>query len=211
MQPYPTFKILTQPTAEPVELADFLTHERIDGTDEQPRIAGILIAARRMVEEDSGLQLMTAVWRGFLDAFPYISDLSRDYRSYDATYAYRPIVLPKGPLQSFDSLQFVDTAGVTQTWPSANYRADTVRTPARVTPEFGIAWPVNRMVTNAVILQFTAGYPDAGSVPALAKQAIFLLAGHWYRNPEALGTVGTEIELGYRSLIHTLHWMEFDE
>lgn len=214
MQLYPTFKIYTQPTAEPVSIDELDVHGRIDGVDEMVFANGLISAARRKVEEDTGLQLMTAVYRGYLDAFPRIYDQNLDYRAYDATYAYRPIRLPIGPIQTFDSLQYVDTAGVTQTWASSNYRTDLVRTPARITPEFGIAWPVNRMVTNSIILGFTAGYASVALVPQLAKLTICMLASEWFKNREAdyAGKEPAPDMMGaYRSLIHTLHWMEFDE
>lgn len=214
MQLTPTFKIFTQPTDEPVTIEENELHSRISGSGQEAKLQSFLIAARKKIELASGLQLMPAVYRGYLDAFPYLSDSSRDYRAYDATYAYRPIMLPIGPLISFDSLQYVDTAGVTQIWASTNYRTDIVRTPARITPEFGLAWPVNRMVTNAVILQFTAGYANASTVPELAKQAIHMVAADWFRNRE-MDYSGKEIGEGiistYRAFIHELHWMEFDE
>lgn len=214
MQLTPTFKILTEPTAEPVGIEDLALNARVSGVELQSKLRICGIAARKKVELDSGLVLMPTVFQGFLDDFPYLSDSSRDYRAYDATYAYRPISLPYGPIASFDSLQYLDTAGATQTWAASNYRVDLHRTPSRITPEFGLAWPVNRMVTNAVTLQFTAGWASAELVPELAKQAIYLVATDWIRNLEAdpyKAEVGPDIMSCYRSLIHALHWMVFDE
>lgn len=214
MQLTPKFKILTEPTDEPVTDEELAIAARVSGVELLGKLRTCGIAARKKVELDSGIVLMTTVFQGLLDAFPYLSDSSRDYRAYDATYAYRQIGIPYGPIQTFDSLQYVDTAGVTQTWAPANYRADLKRTPSRITPEFGLAWPINRMVTNAVTLQFTAGYASAALVPELAKQAIYLVATDWIRNLEAdpyKAEVGPDVMSCYRSLIHALHWMVFDE
>jgi hypothetical protein len=40
-------------------------------------------------------------------------------------------------------------------------------------------------------------------VPAELRQAVALLVGHWYQNREAVitGTIATEVDLAYRSLV----------
>lgn len=194
----PTFKIKTQPTLEPVTVSEFADHARIDGDDEALLANGMLIRARQCVESDSGVTLMPTVWQGLWDRFPCGDEPSE-------------LRLMRGPVSAIASIQYVDAAGATQSW--TDYRADIYRTPARITPVFGGAYPTAQEIVNAVIVEFTAGYASSSAVPQIAKGAIFLLAAHWFRNREStvIGSITKEIELSYRSLVDALHWMEFDE
>lgn len=54
-----------------------------------------------------------------------------------------------------------------------------------------------------VSITLTAGFGDADDVPAALKQAILLLAGHWYENREAvnIGNITTELPMAVNALI----------
>lgn len=75
------------------------------------------------------------------------------------------IVLPKPPVQSISSIVYVDSVtGTLTTLASANYLFVGDQ-PARVTPAYGLAWPIARFQPGAVQIQFVAGYGDPGVTP----------------------------------------------
>jgi hypothetical protein len=67
--------------------------------------------------------------------------------------------LPKSPLLSVTSVQYVDGSGALQTLDPSQYLVDTATKPGRVTPAFGLAWPVARRQMDAVRVTFVAGHP----------------------------------------------------
>ncbi len=180
--------LVTAPTDEPLELALVKEHLRVDGEEDDRVIEALIVAARQKVESDTWRALMTQTWGLSLDAFPANNG---------------PIALPLPPLQTVDSIKYIDTAGTEQTFEAANYKADAVSEPGRVALAYGQAWPSTREEINAVTVQFTAGYGDAGDVPEGLKEAMKLLIGHWYENREAsiAGTVIGEVPMAYEALI----------
>ena len=87
------------------------------------------------------------------------------------------------------TLEYIDTAGETQTLDSANYDVDTDAEPARIKPAYGLSWPSTRDVIQAVILTYKAGYASADDVPEDIKHAIKLLVGHWYVHRESVSSL----------------------
>jgi hypothetical protein len=86
-----------------------------------------------------------------------------------------------------------------------NYVQDLLSQPARLTPVFGQFWPIARVVTNAVQIQFICGYGDDDTtVPEGIKTAIKLLVNYWYENriPDQSGIpMAVKASLGpYRDL-----------
>ncbi len=108
----------------------------------------LIRSARVAAEGITNRALVTQTWDLFLDRFPY-------WEQY--------IPLPK--LQSIVSVSYVDTNGATQTLDPSQYLVDTASEPARITPAFGLVWPVTRWQTNAVTIRFTCGYGAAADVP----------------------------------------------
>lgn len=189
MHEVPNFiTVSVAPASEPVTTAELKTHLRVDGSDEDTDIELLGVAARELVETDTERALMPQTLILRLDAFP-------DY-----------IELRRCPLRTVTSIQYYDSAGTLTTLAADQYRTDLSSEPGRIAPAWGVAWPTTRPMSNAVIVTFTAGYDDESEVPAAAKHAIKLLVGHWYRNREAIGSVGQEIELSYGALIQRLRW-----
>jgi uncharacterized phiE125 gp8 family phage protein len=182
---------VTAPTAEPVTVAELRTHSRIDDiTEEGPLLVRLIKAARRWCEAFLSQSMVNTTFDLTLDCFP----------------AWE-IRLPRCPLQSVTSITYIDANGDSQTVSSSDYIVDTKTKPGRITPAFGDSWPSTQSRINAVTVRFVAGYGAAASaVPDEWKQAILLLAGHWYGNREAglVGTISKEIEFGVKNLL----WMD---
>ena len=70
------------------------------------------------------------------------------------------------PLQSVTNITYVDSNGATQTLAADQYLVDTTTEPARITPAYGLVWPVTQYRNNAVTVRFVAGYT---TTPACIK------------------------------------------
>jgi len=125
-------------------------------------------AATEVVEETTWRALITQTWRLTLDQFPC------------------RIVLPRPPLQSVTSLQYVDENGALQTLGSTKYLVTLDAEPGRIEPAYNEVWPTTRCQQDAVRVTYVAGYGAAASdVPQGIRQAILLILADWFRNREA--------------------------
>lgn len=100
------------------------------------------------------------------------------------------IRVPRPPLQTVESITYIDTAGVEQTLDEASYQVSIPRGPnagcARIRPAYGLSWPSVRSQMDAVTVTYTAGYLDDGSpqvpnVPEDIDHARLLVMGELYK------------------------------
>lgn len=176
---------------EPVSLTEAKNHLRVDTSAEDSYINGLIMAARQHVEEITRRALITQTWEFNLDDFPLSKLVDMPWSEY-LEFRNRAILLPRPPLQSVTSVQYVDSDGSTKTLDASVYRVDTKSEPARLTEAEGETWPTTDHVTNAVTITYVAGYqpddsspPDeAANVPQPIKHATLLLIGHWYEHRE---------------------------
>lgn len=188
--PAPIARVTAQPTQEPVSVAELKAHLRIDHGDEDSLLSGYIRAAREMVESDAEISLLPQTLTWYIDAFP----------------AWE-IGLRKPPVNSITSITYLDQDGVSQTWSSTRYRFDGNSRPARLTPAYNDEWPDTYDVNNAVTIVAAAGYSSVSEVPQIAKQAILLLASHWFRNRDAVSQTPThDVKLSYDALLSRLQW-----
>lgn len=187
-----SLKLTTGPATEPVSLSEAKLHCRRedDFTAEDDLFTELIKAARELVETDTERAFIEQTWTLTLDRFPDVIEL-RKCPIFDAADV---------------EITYLDSDGDSQTLSTDDYRVDASSEPGRIATAYGVAWPLTYNVTNAITVEFTAGYADSSLVPSIAKQAIKLLVGHWYRNREAVGQVGEEISLAYNSLIERLRW-----
>lgn len=159
----PIYKLVTAATARPVTVAEAKAELRIiDTTEFDAEITRKLAVAQEEVEEDCRLQLLNATWSLILDRFPP-SDCEGPGE----------ILIEKCPVSSISSIVYVATDGTSTTLSASDYRTDLSGFPARITPAYGLAWPVARDVVNAVTVTFVAGYGTSpANVPELAKQLV---------------------------------------
>lgn len=182
--------VRTAPASEPVTSAEVITQLREDSVLAQTALIDNLItAARQIIEEYLHRSLITTEYTLYRDAFGH--DLSE-------------VFIPIGGIQSVDAIRYVDDGGTLQTLSTSNYRVDVRSLIPRVTPAWDYEWPVTRDVSNAVEIDFTAGYgDDAADVPMAIRQAITLLVAHWYENrtPVAIATNTQKIPMTVDALL----------
>ena len=121
------------------------------------------------------------------------------------SYPYTAIDLPLPPLQTVNSINYIDANGNTQTLDPSLYVVDTVTQWGRIMPSFGNIWPPTRPILNAVQINFTCGYGAAASVPLKAGQAIKLILNHWWDHRHAVSDKQfSEVPLAAKALLDSL-------
>lgn len=180
----------SDPAPEPITRAEAKDQARIETTADDTLVDGLIAAAREHVEEFTRRALITQTWEAYLDAFPGDNDIA--------------IWLPRTPVQSVDSIEYIDTAGATQIWAAADYQVDTDSLPARIRPARAESYPdTHTDILQAVTITFTAGYGEASAVPNAIKHAMLLIVSHWYDNRDAvnIGNVVTPLPMAVDALL----------
>ncbi len=171
--------LIAAPVVEPVSVADMKARLSIDH-DLADALLGTLVAAARAAVERLARRPMTSqTWRVIRDAVPADGILR----------------LPIAPVQTVSAVRVADAAGVKADWPGEQLLADLSSEPARLL--FTGPRPVPGVPVGGVEIDVVAGYgPTSEAVPAPLRQAVALLAAHWYvhRGEEPGGGVPPEVE-----------------
>lgn len=201
--------LLSAPALEPVSEAEMMAHLRLGSEQEAGLLHGHIRAARHLVESWTGRALISQSWRWFLDAWPEISAEGwwDGVRAGAITHAAsRFVEIPKAPLRSIDSVILFDDADQQVVWNASNYFADIAGTPGRLVLRNGAVTPRGGRAASAIQISFTCGFGDAPSdVPAPLRQAVLMLAAHYFENREVLAGTGNGgaavLPLGVQSLL----------
>lgn len=189
------------PSVEPVTLAEAKAHLRVDASDDDAYILGLITTAREWCEEYLDRTLVSTQWVMRLDKFP-------DDGTMDVELP-RPPIVSSGTATAV-SVTYTAENGGTQSWSSASYRVDRASTPGVVRTLYGQTWPPHLQDDNAVTVTWWGGYgPSGSSVPAAIRHAILMLVGHWYdgsRSGVLNGSISKEIEFGVSSLLDSQKW-----
>ena len=180
-------------TPEPisaVSLADAKVYLRITHDEEDARIRDLIDAATDYIETRIDRDLLCRVRTMTLCGFP------------------AQFEIPKPPTQAVLRIQYYDSDNVLQTLASNLWYTYCDGEYTRVLNEYGTTWPATADRPDSVILTYESGYgSSADDIPRKAKQAILLVARHWYDNPSAVvtGTIATTVELSVASLCRSLN------
>lgn len=158
-------KVITPVATEPVTLAEAKLHLRVDHSTDDTLISSLISAAREECEHLLERALAPQTLRLSIDAFPADG-----------------IELPRPPVTSIESIQYVDTDGATQTLAGSDYYLDDEQEPSWVVPAYGVVWPDTRDEANAVVVTYVAGYTDC---PDVIRAWILLRVGTLYCTREA--------------------------
>lgn len=195
--------IVTQPTVEPITLAEAKSHLRVDSdfTADDSLISGLIVAARQEAEQICRRALIKQTWKLAIDQFPAPNMNISSANWYGPQWGIAPgplsvvrpdgatgyeIYLPNSPLIDIVSVEYIDQAGVQQTLDPSAYKVDNISQPARLVPAYGTTWPGTRNEINAVIVTYRCGYGEtAAAVPQPIKQWMMLRIGALYENRES--------------------------
>lgn len=175
MMDYAALVEVTAPATEPIATADAKQHLRVDLSDDDAYIDGLVVVARRMAERIGLHALITQTLAIVLDDWPDDDE----------------IVLPKPPLQAVNSVEYTDENGATSTLSSSRYIVDTDSAPGRLVLKRDESWPSDILQSAAGIrVEYDAGFGDAASdVPEDILQAMKLMVGHWYEHREEVSEI----------------------
>lgn len=182
-----TARVLTEPAIEPVSLADFKLHAKVDQSADDGMIPGLIKAARIKAEKYTGRAFVTKT-----------IVLGIDYWFPDE------IGLPWPPALSVTSIDYIDANGATQTLAGSVYQTDLRSEPARIRLADSQSWPGTRgRDFNAVVVTYTAGYGAiATDVPETIRTAVLMLAANLYKYREATAEHDAkEVPFAVRSML----------
>lgn len=174
------------PTAYPIDVGDLRTHSRLTTVGDDAYLLELIEAATEFIEGYLDRALIHSTWVLRLPSF------------------VDPIYLPRSPVSSVTSVQYVDTAGTTQTLDTAVYEADTYADPGQIRRKYEQVWPQVREQENAVIVTYVAGYgATKASVPPDLRQAVRVIAAYMNEHREHVitGTIAEELPT------HVMTWL----
>ena len=158
---------MTMPATEPVSLAEMFAYMKNVTADDEAPISHLIAAARDWIETYTQRHLITRTVIYRIDSFP-----ARDIAILE---------LPGGTIQSVTSIEYVDSAGVSQTLASAAYEVDTDSEPGRINLAYSQVWPTIREWGLPITITYVSGYGDnPGDVPERIRTAIMRIVSELY-------------------------------
>lgn len=166
-------RVVTPPVLGPVSLETVKQHLRVDGDEENALFDLYLAAALEQAEGMTRRALITQTLELILDDWP----------------TERVLKLPRPPLQSVESVKYLDATGDEFSW--TDYQVDARSEPGYL---YFNNFPTSRLFpSGAISIQFVAGYGDAPTdVPFIIQQGMLIAIGHWYENREAASDLPAE-------------------
>jgi len=191
------YKLITAPTIEPVTTTELKSQLRITGTSQDTMLGVLIKAAWQHVEDYLRYSLMSATWELYLDEFPKSGEC---------------IWIQKVPVTAITFLKYYASDGtLTVLTENTDFVADYNDKPCKLFEAYSKSWPTPRLIKNAVVIRFVAGYALAVSVPEQIKQAILMEAATMYENPsdEVTGTQVNAISKNSEWLLRPLRAMRY--
>lgn len=177
--------VSSEPALEPVSVEAAKRNSDVDDDDRDIDFQRWITAARKKVEDEARMCLVTQT----------------RVRTFDSLPCGRVIPLTQ-PLASVTSIQYKDTANATQTYASSNYDVDTAR--SAVWRKVDSEWPSIGDSPDVLTVTYVCGKAST-AVDERAVQAIHLLVKHWYENPSAfVDSQQYEVPESFRAFVSQL-------
>lgn len=181
-------KIITQPTYEPLTLAEVAEYLRLDDSpSDSDTVEALITASRQYLENYLSRYIATQTVELALTGFQDEIELT-------------------APVQSVTSIKYLDTNGTEQTLSSTQYLVDTYSEPCVIRPAYNVAYPETYAVANNVKIRYVTGYTTGGSpdnypLPKPLKFAMLLIIGDLYANREGQGEKAYQINPTVENLL----------
>ena len=142
-------------------------HLRVPHGDDDTYISTLIASARRVVEQRSGLRLITQSWSLFLDCWP------------NAPVQF----LGLSPVSSIDDIITYGDTDTPATYDPAHYYLDATSKSARAVLRSGRLPPRGGRPVNGIEIRFRAGFGLTGAtVPQDIRQAMLHIIAYWFQN-----------------------------
>ena len=183
--------LITPPAWMAISLDDLKKHARITISDDDDYLYTLATAAIRWVENYIRGALITQTWDWKMDC------------GFPASVVNAGWIMPRSPLASVTHIKYVDADGAEQTLSASVYTVDAASRPGRVVLAFDQQWPTTRDVINNVTIRFVCGYGNPAAIPRDIRQALLILASHWYEHREPLitGTIIGNVPMSVQSIL----------
>ena len=185
-----TLTLKTAPTVEPITVSQANSYMRLGTLDESETLflSGLIKTAREYCEGFQNRAYITQTWEMSLCRFP--SGI---------------IEIPKGNLQSINSIKYTDSAGIVTTLAeNTDYIVTKRGILGRISPPYGKSWPIASLYPlDPIVIEFTCGYGASGaSMPLKVIQSMYMLMSYWWDNRAAADVdVPKDIDFAVRSLL----------
>ena len=160
-------RIKTKPTVWPVTVSEVKTYTRILESVSDTLVDQWIKSATEQAQNYQHRAYLDQEWELSYDQWP------------PSTFS-----IPINPVQSVDSIKYYDTDGTENTLSTDIYQVDFSSEVARVSLNFGEAWPASTLRSmRGFVVAYTAGYgSSADDVPLNVKDAIYLYCAFRYEN-----------------------------
>lgn len=182
------------PATDILSLSDAKAHLRVDGSDDDSLIAGLISAVTSFIDGDGvlGRALITQDWAQWVSQSPGWVRLSM------------------GPFQSLVSVEYYDADNVLQTATLSDFETRKSGDFVICKPKEDREWPTAETRLDAIKITYRAGFGDAAAdVPPDIIVAAKLLLGHLYEHREAVADARmAELPMGVEMLLnrHRVGW-----
>lgn len=188
---YRSLRVLTEPTVEPVTLAEAKQHCRVDTDTDDAYLAALISAARQFCASYMDETFLPTQYVMRLDRFPL------------------EITLPRPPMVSSGSATVVSITytlndRTTATLDTSTYRVDRDSVPGAIRPLYNETWPTHLHDTGSISVTWWGG---RATVPQRVRSAMLMLIGMWYERRMAADSAGaSEVPFGVRDLLDSTKW-----
>lgn len=160
-------------------------HLRVQHSAEDALITALIEAAYRHAEARTGRVFDTSTRTLVLDGFGSTASA---------------IELPWTPVQTIESVEYVDPDGITQTLQTPPLRLETRALYPLLMPQWGTDWPATIDEPESVTITATVGMDET---PADVRVGLLLIIGNLYENRESvvIGTISSELPMGVSMLL----------
>jgi uncharacterized phiE125 gp8 family phage protein len=192
--------VVTPAAAEPWLATDDAVEQflRLDSDADQTLVTHIIAAARKHFERMTGLSLVNQTLKATWDWLPQRGGVTG-----------REIELPRAPLGSVSSVDYLGTSGSSAAFSASNYSVVNAGCPGafgRVVLKPDASWPELGDYRGALSVTFVAGYGAAATdIPEDIRLAVLWLATWWYeaRVPVNIGNITSELPHHLNALVES--------
>lgn len=201
-------RIKTAPLVEPVSAAELRGHLRLDDTSEDTYLGTLISEARQFIEDMSGLALIDQTWTLTLDTWPH-AERNKWWDGVEQGHISQlqgqalAVALPRYPLSSISSVKVYDEeSNETTVTVATSFDVDTDSMPGRLALQSGATWPAALRPTNAIKIEYVAGFGTAATnVPAALKRAVRILAAYMYEHRGDCDNGNAMVDSGAQALV----------
>lgn len=182
-----TYKVTAPPEVTPITLTEVKSFAKISTNSDDSLITMMIEAATEQAEKFTRRDFITRTYNTFRDSFPgdFKGSSVSAYRMTSFTdsgnYGFE---LRRSPLQSIESVKYVDITGATIVIPPTVYYATVEEDYSTLLTQVDQSWPTDAVEqSQAITIEFKTGFGDnATDVPSDIRQALLQHVTFLYEN-----------------------------